>query len=174
MVFFFHSTQNDDTKLIGFMPCHVDDILWSGAEVFETDKFVIGKTYSEAFKYVGIEMKQNNVDKSIIMSQDSYIESIKPIELEGSRLSDKNAPMTGKEITLLCGAVGQLNWLSCVSRPDMSFNVSVASSNIKGATVSEVIQVNKVIKRLKQENSPVTFMGIDLKSMYIKSFADAS
>ena len=92
-LFFFHNTQSE---LIGLMPCHVDDILWSGSDVFKTcvvdrlkEVFVIGKTCSEAFKYVGIDMKQNNVNKSIIICQDSYIESIKPIELEGSRLLEE-------------------------------------------------------------------------------------
>lgn len=177
-LFFFHNTQGE---LIGLMSCHVDDILWSGSEVFKTcvvDKLtevlVIGKTCSEAFKYIGIDMKQNNANKSITISQDSYIKSIKPIELEGSRLLEKDSPLNEKEITLLRGAIGQLNWLACVSRPDVAFDVSVASSNIKGATISEIIQVNKLIKRVKHENSFLNFLGLDLKSLYIKSFADAS
>ena len=62
-LFFFHSKNN---ALTGVMPCHVDDLLWSGTGTFKRDivrrlhdKFVVGSSSSVAFEYVGIEMEQD-------------------------------------------------------------------------------------------------------------------
>ena len=107
--------------LTGLMPCHVDDLLWCGTNSFKQnliknlyENFVVGKASSVAFKYVGIDIKQEWDDKSIILSQDSYIQSMKFIEISTTRSTDKEAKLTEEEVTELRGAVGQLNWLSCV------------------------------------------------------------
>ena len=174
-------TQNECSELTGLMPCHVDDILWCGTNSFKhgminrlQEVFVVGTSSSVAFKYVGIDIKQEWDTKSIVVSQDSYIDSLQYVNIHAPRLSDKNARLTDEEVHNLRGAVGQLNWLSCVSRPDISFDVSVLSSNIKDATVSDLIQVNKVIKKVKNDKSYITFSTLDLDSLNIVSFADAS
>ena len=176
-LFFCHGK---DEKLIGLMPCHVDDILWTGKEEFEKgvirklkETFVMRTTGAEAFEYVGIELKQNT-DMSIRVSQTLYAATLQPIEVSPGRKSDKSAPLTKTETTQLRGAIGQLNWMSCTSRPDISYDVSVASSNIKGASVNDLLHINKVIKKVKQEISWVTFPKLDMNSLHIRSFADAS
>ena len=162
------------------MPCHVDDILWTGTEEFKKgvinklkETFVMGTTGSEAFEYVGIELKQN-ADMSIVLSQTSYADTLQPIEISPGRKSEKSAPLTKSEKTELRGAIGQLNWMSCTSRPDISYEVSIASSNIKEASINDLLHINKVIKKVKQEKSWVTFPGLDMNSLHIRSFADAS
>ena len=176
-LFFCHGKSEE---LIGLMPCHVDDILWTGTEKFKKsvinklkETFVMGTTGFKAFEYVGIELKQN-ADMSIVLSQTSYADTLQPIEISPGRKSEKSAPLTKSETTELRGAIGQLNWMSCTSRPDISYDVSVASSNIKEASVNDLLYINKVIKKVKQEKSWLTFPELDMNSIHIRSFADAS
>ena len=177
-LFFCH---NKEGNMSGLMPCHVDDLLWSGTSMFKKElvnrlhkKFVVGDSSSRAFEYVGIEMEQEWDTKSIMVSQDAYIDSIQYINISDTRLSDREARLTPEEVTSLREAIGQLNWLSCVTRPDISFDVSVLSSNVKEATISDLLQANKVIKRVKNERSFIKFSELDLDSLHIVSFSDAS
>ena len=103
------------------------------------------KTGSDAFPYVGLDIKQ--VSSIIVtVTQDSYIDSLQMIDLISDYQRDKDAPVTEQERTKLRGAVGQLNWISCTSMPDIAFDVSVASSNLKCATVKDILSINKVHK----------------------------
>ena len=173
--------QNAQGTMTGLLPCHVDDLLWSGTNKFKNEivkrlyeKFKVGTSSSVAFEYVGIEMEQEWDTKTIIVSQDSYIESIQYITISESRALDREAKLTPEEVTSLREAVGQLNWLSCVTRPDISFDVSVLSSSIKDAKVSDLIQANKAIKKVKNEESYMRFSELDIDSLHLVSYADAS
>ena len=70
-LFFFHDSSS---KLVGLMSCHVDHILWCLTDVLKPK--VIDKLDEVfiivALRYVGLDMKQNNMDRSITISQDSY------------------------------------------------------------------------------------------------------
>ena len=69
------------------------------------------------------------------INQASYVKSINPIIIDSSRKSNKNDPVTREEKRQLRGAIGQMNWISGISRPDISFNVCKASTNLKHANV---------------------------------------
>ena len=49
---------------------------------------------------------------------------------------------SNEEKTLNRSAVGQLNWVAEISRPDISFSVCEASTKFKQATVGDVQQNN--------------------------------
>ena len=177
-LFFCHSKDN---TLTGVMPCHVDDLLWSGTGTFRKsvvkrlhEKFIVGTSSSVAFEYVGIEMEQDWVSKAITISQNTYAESLQYIDIGETRLENKSSRLTSEETTTLQEAIGQLNWLSCVTRPDISFDVSVLSSSIKEATVSDMVYANKVIRKVKNEKSSIKFPELDLESLQLVSFSDAS
>ena len=169
-----------DNKLIGIMSCHVDDILWGGTPLFEESViscickvFKISKSDSKAFTHLGVDLNQNS-DGSILINQESYAKSINPIELSEDEFSNKEKQLKTNQITQLRCAIGQLNWLACVTRPDIAFDVSVASSNVKKATVSNIIHVNKIISKVKNTCSCVLFPKLDLDSAQIISYSDAS
>ena len=104
--------------MTGLMPCHVDDLLWSGTSSFKKEvverlhrAFTVGSCSSTAFEYVGIEMEQEWDTKTIIVSQGSYIESIQYIEISDTRRTEREAALTAEEVTTLREAVGELYWL---------------------------------------------------------------
>ena len=120
-----------------------------------------------------MEVSQND-DYSIVIRQDSYIRSINPIYFTSDQLLDKSRSLSDNEKSYLRGVIGQLNWVACVTRPDVSFDISQASSRIKHATVKDVLDINKIIKRVKSKVNYIKFSCLDLKMLHIRSYADSS
>ena len=56
-----------DGKLHGILACHVDDFIFGGSDLFEEkvinklkEKFQISQEENQAFKYIGLEVKQTD------------------------------------------------------------------------------------------------------------------
>ena len=171
---------HDNNELVGILTCHVDDILWGGTIQFEQSViaqiakvFQISKSHSKAFTYVGVELDQRP-DGSISLCQDSYVRSISPIELTVEELQNKHIKLNDRLTLELRRACGQLNWLACITRPDVSFDVSVLSSNIKNSTITDIIHINKIIRKVKNTPSYILFGKLDLGSALVRCYSDAS
>ena len=139
-----------DHDLIGVMAIFVDDIISAGTKswralVMESLKttFSFGPESSEMFTYIGIELKQTK--GAIKISQANYIETIKTITISNERLDERHNPITEQESTFYRTAIGQLNLVTGISRPEISFDVCLASTKVKSATVSDMIAINKTI-----------------------------
>ena len=160
------------------MLIHVDDILYAGNLEF-MDKiikplssvFSIGTQHTQCFTYIGLNLRQLD-DKSIVLDQNNFAETLQKIPVSLSR--DQSEPVTDKERKLLRAAVGQLNWLAGISRPDLSFDVCQLSTRISQATIRDLIDANKVIRRAKQDQYYVTFSPFNLKTLEILAYWDAS
>ena len=70
--------------------------------------------------------------------------------------------------------LGKLNWLACMSRPEISFTVSDVSSRITTASIADVKLINKAIKFLKSHTCHITVPKFNLNNLSIKVFNDAS
>lgn len=77
----FHNNQS-----AGLFQTHVDDFIWDGRDEFKTNvldiickKFQVQNIFSEAFKYVGINISQDSY--KITLDQINYINSIKLIPI---------------------------------------------------------------------------------------------
>ena len=168
-------------KLEGIMVCFVDDQLWGGSTEFENkviqklrNTFDINYEHSSALKYVGIDLKQDQTS-SISINQESYLKGINPLTIEKGRSTQKEDSVTEKEKKQLRMIVGQLNWLSGISRPDISFRVSEISSAIKEAKVSDLFKANKVLKYLKNTQSYIQFPNLsNIRNLRIVMYSDAS
>ena len=70
--------------------------------------------------------------------------------------------------------IGKLNWLACMSRPEISFTVSDVSSRITTATIEDIKSINKTIKLVKSNQSFITIPKLNTNNLTIKVFSDAS
>ena len=61
-----------------------------------------------------------------------------------------------------------------MTRPEISFEVCQINTRVKNATVADILSVNKVIKFVKSTPSSISIPKLDLKSLSITVFADAS
>ena len=174
----FYWKQN--SNLIGMLACHVDDMIWGGNQYFKENiidslkkTFKFGPEEVDTFTYIGIELKQDQ-NCNIIVNQDTYINSIQEISLPVDRMKDRKSPLTASENTLYRSAVGQLNWIAGISRPDISFSVCESSTKFANPTIADIHHVNKIIRNVKNSKSIIKFPKLDLKTTKIQLFTDAS
>ena len=135
--------------------------------------FKFGCEDLEVFTYIGIELQQND-DYGIIISQNSYIDSIKEVILDKEQIKQVKDQLTEIDKKDYYRAVGQLNWVSGISQPDISFYVCDASTKFQNATITDALKVNKVIKHLKITKSFIKVPKFDKESLKLQLFTDTS
>ena len=167
-------------KLVSVLTCCVDDIAYGSTPVFCDNvlntlqqTFDIGTFNSTAFKYVGISITQNT-DFSISINQINYINTIQIIPISNTRRKEKLEPVTESERKQLRCAIGQLNWAAGITRPDISFAVCRWSTQVNSAIVNDLIEANKLIKYIQTETLVITFPKLDLDSLHLTLYCDAS
>ena len=162
----------------GLICCHVDDFLWGGSEKFREEvvektkqTFEVSKEDKGDLKYIGLDLKQNT--DQISMSQKKYIESLEEIETKSNRRNEEQ--LNSKEKRRLRGAVGQLNWIAFQTRPDMAFDACNAAVSLKNATIRDIKNTNKSIRKAKAKEVNIKFNNIgNLNEGEIVCFTDAS
>ena len=161
------------------MVSHVDDLLLIGDDVFEEEvenklkvEFVISKIEENNFKYCGCQIEVNP-DGSIHVDQNEYVEAIKHIpDVEGpiDRILNEREKKEAR------AKIGEILWLSLMTRPDLSYDVNLLSSQISRATVSTIMELNKLVtkvKKCKQNYLRFAKLG-NISELTVKVYADAS
>ena len=166
------------TKLEGLLLCHVDDFCYAGSEKFEAviddikSTFKISSEDSTAFKYLGVEIQQCR--KGIYVSQSIYTDELEESNINSVRKKNKALPVNDEERSTLRSAIGQLNWLSTQTRPDISFDVCEQSNSFKTATINTLMKTNKIIRKVKQNKTSLFFPKMNLNSLKVQCYTDAS
>ena len=133
---------------------HVDDLYCTGVgkkyegSMSSLEKEIYLKKKSGEFRFCGKNVKQN-VDGSISLDQMDAIESLDYMVLRKERRSLMNAPLTEEEKTGFRALIGSLGWIARQTRPDVLVNVSLASQTMGAPHIKDVIELNKVVKMLK-------------------------
>ena len=129
------------SELAGILAAHVDDIMHGGNSTFlklviqPLSKILLfSSEHHRIFEYLGLHLVQNS-DFSISVNQNNYSKSIKQIQLSNNCHNDEQLLPLEKE--MFRSAVGQLTWLSGISRPEIAFHVSAAASVASSATVRD-------------------------------------
>ena len=143
-----------DTKLVGVLITHVDDLFCAGeGKVYQDsisamEKEIYLKVSHREFRFCGKNVKQHS-DGTIELDQFDAIESVDYMPLTKDRRSCINAPLTAEEITSFRGLIGQLGWITRQTRPDLMVNVSVAAQSVSKPRIKDVVNLNKCVKMLK-------------------------
>ena len=139
----------------GILCCHVDDFVWGGTKNFKNkvikllkDTFSISLEKGETFKYLGLDVCQN--DNVITLHQIPYISELSECNVEKSRRGLLNSSQSDKETKQLRTLARQLNWTSSQTRPDVSDQACEVSTSIKKATINDLEIAKKNIQKLKK------------------------
>ena len=158
-------------KLEGVLALHVDDCLWAGTTKFHklmnlvTKKFVISREESENMRYLGIDLSLT--EDGINLSQRDYV--ISPLNLESCK---GRVNLTESEIKDYQRVLGKLNWLGCVTRPDLKFDIFLASQK-KPPTVKDAKSLNKTVKRVSDMDH-LRYRQLEIQNLRILLYSDAS
>ena len=171
-------TYVKDTKLQGFIVSHVDDWLVMGNEVFEEDivtklkgKFKFSKIETKSFEYLGCHIEAKD-DGTIELDQNKYIDAMTSLRIMEGEDTRELSDVEKKEVR---GKIGELLWISLMTRPDLSFDINVMSSEISHGTVATAKSINKLVKRAKLTRNVLRFVKLgDISKLRIKVYADAS
>jgi len=163
-------------KLWGVMCTHVDDLLYGGNKDFENyiiekmkKKIQTGLEEEKSFKYVGIQVDRKG--KNVIMNQNKYVQSIEEPEIKQYR---DERELTREEMKQYRGLVGQLNWISQHTRPELSFEVSNLSKSCKKGTTRDMRKLIKTVKRAKELEGNIVMEKINKEGIEFEVYADAS
>ena len=171
-------TYVKEGKLNGLIVSHVDDLLMMGNEQFEKeiemrlpDVFKFSKVEQTSFKYCGCQINLED-DGNITLDQISYVDQLMEIE---KKAGDDTRVLTTSEIKELRGKIGEVLWISLMTRPDLAFDINKIASEVPGATVRTVKDMNKIIKKAKGCEQVLRFTKLgDIKDLVVKVYTDAS
>ena len=165
-------------KLQGLITTHVDDLIMAGNETFATeveDKlqevFKFSKVEQEAFTYCGCSIVAKE-DGTIELDQNDYIDALGQMDrVEG----EDSRELSDKEKKEARGKIGALLWISLMTRPDLSFDVNILSSEVSKGSVKTVKEINRVVRKAKNTRSKLRFARLgDISELLVKVYADAS
>ena len=108
----------------------------------------------ETFTYLGLNVQQTC--NYIKIDQDSLFKIISQ-----ERRKDKFAQLNKDEARQLRGLAGQLNWIASQTRPDIAYNACEVSVSIKDATINDLIQANKYVRKVKSESSSIKIVNLE-------------
>ena len=170
--------MHHEGKLIGLVCSHVDDLLMAGNIRFKklvSDEilkmFQFSKVERNKFKYLGCEVeKLSNGD--ISLNQKEYILKLDEVEIPSSRSSSE---VNETERRTIRKVVGELLWVSLMTRPDLSFEVNKLSGNILHATIRDLKDAKLFVEKAKADPVNLNFTKLgDKEDLEIQIYTDAS
>lgn len=144
---------------------------WFHREVIEKlkQKLEVGEIEQERFKYIGLNINQSR--NQITMSQEQYINSI---EIPKKDVKDSERELTREEMKNFRGIIGQLNWVSQHTMPEVSFAVSSLGRQMKKARIIDLKNATKVVRKIKEKRTGITLEKIELSRSHLEVYTDAS
>ena len=171
-------TYVKEGKLHGMIVSHVDDLLIMGDKKFEEeiekklpDSFQFSKMETKSFKYCGCQItKQDNGD--ILLDQIQYVDLLQEIE---KKYGEEDRDLTPAETKELRGKIGEVLWISLMTRPDLAFDVNKIASEVSEATIRTLKDMNKIIKKAKDKEQVIRFTKLgNINDLVVKVYTDAS
>ena len=124
-----------------------------------------------SFTYLGLRLC--SFHNGITLDQAPYADSLEHLPRDKERSKDDS--LTARELTEVRAKVGQLNWLSTHTRPDIAFEVSDLGSNISNPTYGHIRRINKVIDIVTREPLQIYFPKLSHIGQWdIVCYADAA
>ena len=125
------------------------------------------------YVYLGLNIQQYQ-NYSVSVDQISYINNIDCVEMDAKRKADKNDMLTDTETKKYRTLIGQLSWIACQTRPDLSFDLCEFSSVANKAKLSDMIKANKVLSKAKRNYMKLYYQTIDISNMTVVIYNDSS
>ena len=134
-------------------------------------QFKFSKVEAKKFKYLGCEIQQME-NGDINLNQNEYIQKLPDVILPPGRSTDNVNEVERENIRKV---VGELLWVSLMTRPDLSFDVNQLSVNIGNATMKDLKDAKRLIEKAKKNPITLNFSHLGpMEDLKIRLFTDAS
>ena len=177
---FLLRNKTNPEVLDGILGTHVDDGIGGGNHHYENalkelqKVLPFGQREFRKFRFTGLEIEQLP-DNSIKISQEPYINKIEQIQVPKNRRANKNEMASAQEVQDLRGLCGSLQYAAVHSRPDIAAKVAFIQKNICKATVSTLLDANRVLIEAQQTaDTSIMVRPLPLERITFASFGDAS
>ena len=107
----------------------------------------MSKIEEDCFRFTGLDIKV--VDDGIEVSMEDYTNSLQDVK-NIRKVDNHNEPLTKLEMKEYRKMTGKISWLANSTRPDLSFTALQMSKNNKEATISDLRDVNRVLKKVRE------------------------
>ena len=118
----------------------------------------MGSQGVDCFKYIELEIAHHK--QFISLAQNEYSNTISEIPINVTRQMHKNDMINEVEEKQLRTLIGQLNWTASQTRPDLSYKVLQSSIKVNKAIVEMLILANKIVRKLKSQESYIVFLKL--------------
>eukprot|EP00435_Cladocopium_sp_Y103_P063446 s1441_g25.t1 len=145
--------------LHGMVAVEIDDLLMFGDSVHEEkmqqlqQRFTFGKL--QAIDEHGVNFNGRRLRRkgnTIEIDMKAFIEErLEGVELSKERAKQKEERLTEEETSSVRRTCGSLNWAGREGRPDAAAAASMYSSLMTEMKISDVLELNKTVERLKQD-----------------------
>ncbi|CAK0867695.1 unnamed protein product [Prorocentrum cordatum] len=150
------SGENDN--VFGVVGTHVDDFLiagdggvrWRDIEVKLQKAFRWTPWEEGSFKQTGLSVMQT-ASGEITIHQKEFIDNITEINISQERRKQRDQKLTDKEMTMLRGALGEIQWVATQTMPKYQAQCSIFQSSGPMATVETLFGINKLIRQMKND-----------------------
>ena len=89
----------------------------------------------------------------IELDQNDYVKKIEFVE---KKEGPNDRKLIKNEIKELRGKIGEILWISLMTRPDLAFDVNHLATDVPNATVETVKKLNKLVKKAKSKRETTT------------------
>ena len=163
----------------GILGIHVDDGIGGGDSYFTSvieklrAKYSFGTYNTGEFEFCGIHYRQWD-DGSIEMCQQEYLNRIEPIQIPRGRRQEQSSLVTDSERQSLRQICGSLQFAAVQTRPDICAKVGILQSRIPKATISDLLEANRVLYEAKTHPVSIMIVPIPQERVAFCAFSDAS
>jgi len=129
----------------------------------------------DSFRHYGVDCCRDALTGHCSMSQESYLDSLTPIDIDRVRGSGRTAesPASAFEVTEYRSLVSAIAWAGVTSAQAQA-SASMYQSFVPGTTIANITHLNECLKQLRADYHPLIFRHDLGASLRIVVVADSS
>ena len=115
-------------------------------------------------------------DYGFTLDQEEYVSEIGEIDVRPDRRKDRTAPVTEHERSQMRAVLGAAGWRAEQTGIAHAAEVSILRSKVKSATVEDLLTVNKMVQKMRQQAAQklIIHPHHHAKKMVISAWSDAA
>ena len=143
-----------------------------GKSLTVEEELMISKVEYDNFRYTGQDISSAG-DSSIHIEMKNYVESLE--DIKEIRKANKEEDLTKTEFKEYRKVTGKISWLADSTRLDLSYTHLSMSKKNNSATIADLRNVSRVIKKAKERPSMIRFSRIgDKEDLIVLGMGDTS